>query len=648
MNDRNKKTVLLAVILISLLKIFFISNEEIASLYLPHDDLWQITAANNYVWGDSYHGLSLLHLPIFPLVVKLISFTGIPFRLFYEVLYCLSICYLSYASFEILKNKYIVLVAGVLAIFNPSSFELPNRIAPEIFLAPLLTLSISATLHWWTQRRTPNAYKISVIASILWALTWNTRKESIVLFISLIAFGLFLFVFSLYKEKTFLYSNILYGVLAPVLLSMVLSNIICSINYLRWGLYTTTIITSPGYNKLYNLLESIPQDHPRRYIPVPIESLQRAYKISPSFEKLQPFLGGDLGEAWGRVSKVFTDTVGMSNLDKRELAGGWFFLALHDSAVAAGEGGSPKREDDFFKKCSNEIITAQKNSLIGHRIVPVSMVDANLDLWMKELPSSFKKIIATFYQPTIGTLPLFDDGSGAVVSSLYDKLANRRSYSTSAGNITIGGWVSARENDIKININENETLLATASPTAFRPDINKNKNTGFYLKIPYISESRRDLGNYSLKILSGQNTVKEINLNKLNSSCIYSGESNPEDKVGIEVFNVWIPNKYIVKKIEKWYESLYMVIFKFISFMCIISVPISLYNILKHNQSFEFLGAIILLAAVVISRILLFTILDASSFNGDQPRYIFSIIPAFIFLINYTIYAAFLSFKKLE
>ncbi len=414
------------------LKLGLISSEEIQAFLLPHDDLWQIRAAARTYWFGEYSWDTLLHLPVYPLFVQLVNLTGLPLRVGTELVYCLAACSLVLALWRLGTGVYWALAVALATILQPASFQMPNRVGAEVLLAALLMLALAGSLTWWSQRGGQSSWRQILEMSLWWALAWNVRKESILLLGVLGCFGLCILLADRKEGLRILGGRMLCGVGAPLFLSLAMASGIAAANHARWGLSATSILTAPGYKGAYRALQSIPPEHPLRFISVPVEVRNKAYQASARFAKLRPHFEGDIGKSWAGISKSsFTDPIGMSGLDEMEIANGWFYWALHDVVVASGHGKTPDQENEYLQEVAEQIRKAQKKGLLGYRWVPVAMLEPEWRLWLPGLPGSVRSVAGFLNAPSVLPWMVYDDPAAWQVRDIFDQVANRRSALTS-------------------------------------------------------------------------------------------------------------------------------------------------------------------------------------------------------------------------
>jgi len=414
------------------LKLVLVSSEEIHAFLLPHDDLWHIRAAARAYWSGEYSWDTLLHLPVYPLFVQLVNLTGLPLRVGTELVYCVAACSLALALWRLGTGAFWALAAALATIFQPASFQMPNRVGAEVLLAALLMFALAGSLNWWSRRGDKSCWRQILEASLWWALAWNVRKESILLLGVLGCFGLCILLADRKEGLRTVGRRMLSGVGAPLFLSLAMASGIAAANHARWGLSATSILTSPGYKAAYRALQSIPPEHPLRFISVPVEVRNKAYEASPRFAKLRPHFEGDIGKSWAGISKSsFTDPIGMTGLDEMEIANGWFYWALHDAVVASGHGKTPAQENEHLQKVADQIRKAQKKGLLGYRWVPVAMLEPDWRLWLPGLPGSLQSVSGFLTTPSLLPWMVYDDPAAGQIRDIFDQVANRRSSLTS-------------------------------------------------------------------------------------------------------------------------------------------------------------------------------------------------------------------------
>lgn len=414
-------------ILLLIGKLFLSSADDMVGTYSPHDDLWQVWAAERWYWGAHYGVNHLYRLPIYPLFVKLVSITGMPLRFVIEFFYSFSCLFFCATLYRVGVKKVVVGTLALCTVFQPYSFQLLNYFKPEVFLAPLIMLGLSYTIRWWLMREEQNTLRPALFAALFWALAWNTRAESTALLPLFFVLGAMVFVVDYSAGWLLCGKRLCLGVILPLVVSIFLNLTICTINYLNWGLFADSVLTAPGYVAAYKALQAIEVPQKIPYVPITHEAVKKAYDVSPTFALLKPQLEGNVGQGWAHVSKQWTDDKGIGPLDPLEIAGGWFFWALYSAVTDAGYGVKPEQADLFLRHVAQEINIAFKQEKIPKRFVLFAMVDPNISGWLPRYWQSVKAVYGVFMPPELPSTPFADQPMlPEETKNKVDIVANRR------------------------------------------------------------------------------------------------------------------------------------------------------------------------------------------------------------------------------
>lgn len=610
-------------------KLVLTSQEEIIAFYLPHDDLWQIQAAGRAYWGAKYAPNRLYHLPVFPLFMECLRLIGLPLRLALEIFYCGSACFLTAVLWRVGAPVAMTILAAVALIFHPASFQLPNRCHAEIMLAPLMMGAVASTLYWWIARNRSDAWRYAVHAAIWWGLAWNVRKESIVIipvFLALLGFGLF-------AERKAGWRRVIVGVAIILCFCLATETAIKGVNWLRWGLFATSLQTAPGYRSAIKSLQSIRPDPPLDYIPVPAEVRKRAYAVSPAFAKLEPYLEGEVARGWAMHSKPFADSKGLIGLGEYEIAAGWFYWAFYDAVVAAGYGSDPAEADRFLAQIGTEVNAAISDGRLPGRWTPLAMMDPAWARWLPRLPESLHRVGGTFGRPAVGVRPPYDRAVEEAYGQDFDKIANRRAHLTALryGKAEIHGWTSASDGfvqAVKI-LSPDGSLLGQASLDIPRPDIDSNRSVGF--RVPMVVPSEGSWQQAEVNIVLGDGSVARRSLASipmaqrvdipLEKALVHFTVTQVEKPKFRK--NLWKAQTYV----EAWYLTLQSWLLWPGVLAAFAVVPI----VVVQRRPIDL--ALVVIVVAVATRVLFFAILDASAWPGDQPRYLYAVYPLFILAV---------------
>jgi hypothetical protein len=622
-------------------KVLLTANEEILAFYLPHDDLWQIRAAARGYWGGKYAPDFLYHLPIYPLFIKLVSLTGIPLRLATELVFCGACAFLAASLYRTgVTTAPVSGIVAVVTIFHPASFQLPNRCGAEILLSPLLMAAIAASMNWWAVRNSARSWRWAVIAAVFWSLTWNVRKESIVLVPIIIALGLSVIIADRAKGVRVVTSRLILGMILPLIASAALSTAFKAVNYVRWGLFANSVLTAPGYTSAFKALQRIQPAHPIDFIPVPVEVRKRAYAASPAFAELQPFLEGPVGKGWAIHSRVWTDGKGMMNLEELEIAAGWFYWCLYDAVIASGHSASPDDADHFLSRIAEEIESAISEGRLSGRWVPTAFLDPEFNHWAPRLPKSFALVYRTLENPAVIMRQTEDLHVKETCGEEFDRWANRRSSLTSPAKGLIEGWVTATRGQVQtLLIRSNESIpLGITFPNIERPDVDASVKAGFKLQAPVTSLETWRSARF-IAVLDGGCTV-EWPISDLSNGRVHKAVT---DSVGVQlgIDRINDPRLHVPRtwRIQSGWEEGYFCVVKWSRWLGIFGLAAMMLGIFR-KRSFPALPVIVLMAVAILIRVAFFAVIDASAWNVDnQPRYLFAVMPLHVVAMVLLIWA---------
>jgi hypothetical protein len=609
--------------LLIVIKWVLASHEEMRGMFAPHDDIWQVTAAARSYWEGNYGPKHLYRLPVYPLFIKLVCVSGIPFRVVMELVYCAGASCLTLALWRIGIPRAVAGLAALAAILYPGSFQVPNRFCAELLLAPLLMFAFAGSLQWWTVRQRRRSWIWAVLAALMWALAWNIRTESIALLPIFGALALCLWFADHAEGWKCTLSRIAMGVGLPLLACVVMATTIKIVNYCRWGLYANTVVTAPGFQAMFKALQKIRPTHPVDYMYVTAEARRYAYAVSPTFKKLEPELESGQGESWAKTSKVWTDKMGLGPLDPHEISAGWFYWALYESAVKTGYKKAPAKADLFFAQIAKEINAALADGRLPKRFVPMAMIDPDFSRWAPRLGTSFQAVYQASVAPATEDRQSVNDPLLPVeYDNLFNNLANRRAYLIQLGPGVVSGWIQSTQD----NISSLQLRLADGSPvdallsTTPRPEMGATA-LGFNFSVPIRFKKKWEKINLVVSLKSGGEVAWPI-------PSLIAGkiEHQDHDAVTLGCDQIKAPVPSDIWHAQAQWGSNYYAVVRWIQWPALAGIVLALISLLRGRKTPEF-PVVVLLASAVVARFGLFTILDASAWPGDEPRYLFAVMP---------------------
>ena len=221
-------------------------------------------------------------------------------------------------------------------------------------------------------------FSLSIVSGIVLAVSINIREENIWIYSAYVVNIIILFLSGKFTTKQILYVNI--TIIVTLLLSI---QIVRSINSYFYEVRLQNSSTEGQFPKLLLTLSSIETSKGNvRYSTIDITKREIAYKISPSFAQLQPYLEGP-GQAWIQFGCQDTNTCD-------DYSNGWFHVALREGMRNIGWWDSEKIAQEKMLQINNEIAKSCEEKLIKCRKgIAFGPLNGNQFISYKEITDSF-------------------------------------------------------------------------------------------------------------------------------------------------------------------------------------------------------------------------------------------------------------------
>ncbi len=320
----------------------------------PHDSLRYLAMAESLLrgeWLGPYNHMTLIRQPVYPLFVALSSLTGWPLHVVQHGLYVGSALLLSVALRACRVAPWRIVVAFGLCVFHPLPFWTASFLATEALYLPLACLILAGMLGTWTTMRA-GAVRFSGWLTLLCAslaLAWHARAESV--WLVLFGAGCTVLFLMLDGGRPFGRHRLRLAivVLAASLSVLLLGRTLAGLNERSYGIRVTHELAEPNFRHAFQRLTRLAPESQRPYVPITTSALETAYRVSPHFARLQPFLAEQRGgKGWSRFGCEW-----MKICD--ELVDGWAMWAIRDAAALAGAYGSAAEASGFYAAVAREI-----------------------------------------------------------------------------------------------------------------------------------------------------------------------------------------------------------------------------------------------------------------------------------------------------
>lgn len=363
-NEGSGIAVAAAVVGIALAKLFLVRNVRLSAYaFAGHDDRLFINLADYLRHGDwlgPYNDLTLAKGPAYPIWIALCAKIGTPLLLGEHLLYIIACAVTMAALRPIVRRRYLLLPAFALLVFNPVTYTFQTLRVMREGVVPAETLLVLGCL---IGVHTHRASRVSVLAvwsaalGLAVAAFWLTREDGVWLVPSVAVLLAYTTVTLIVECRADRFIKLAVGVLGPLAIWGALCLGVCALNYGHYGVFLVGEFRSGAFPAAYGALLRVKPTPWQRYVPVPRETRQRIYALSPSFKELEPYLEGDCGRFWGTWSnKCFG--VPVSEI------GAHFMWALRDAVVLAGRAHDGREAAAFYRQ-----IAAEVNSACDRRVV---------------------------------------------------------------------------------------------------------------------------------------------------------------------------------------------------------------------------------------------------------------------------------------
>lgn len=393
--------------LICLIKLFLTRTSEIVAS--PSDPQNYLSRAERAVWfSDGIGILNLGHPPGYSLFAWLVSFTGIPLRIFHELFYIFSVFLLIY-SIRLLKvPKFVCVLVFSLLIFYPLTFRFFNDARSEAITVSLFNILVALIIFLLFEKKISAKIIYSCLAGLTLGFIGITRPEKGIEYIYM--FSLIPIMF-LTKPQWKLREKIqqsCFLVFLPLLIFIIVNFAIVSLNSIFLGVPGVSLWNAPSFKGMYTGLMKIEAGTPVRQVPINPAQLEAAYQVSPTFKTLEPFL------------------------PKEEIRGKFTVWLLADAVRDSINPVKPRSVTtrqvyQKFTEINQELKTAFQNRLLPTKAFNFSYLDPNFGIWLPHLKDSSIKVITKFLYPPFSEVEkIFVVDNPKASITLFDKVANRR------------------------------------------------------------------------------------------------------------------------------------------------------------------------------------------------------------------------------
>jgi hypothetical protein len=444
----HQRILLVGCVLVAGFKLWLVGDDEIVAQANPLDQLRYLEMARALAHGQWLGGddpLTLIREPGYPGWVAVIHGLGLPLRLATELFLVAAAYLFCTALLRAGASPALALVAYAVLVLEPHSLVVNRDALPAGFYLPLLLCALAGLV--WSAHATRPARMLAHAGwcGLALGLLWATRPEKPLLLAAVAVFASFHLAAGLWRgdsrRAALRRSAVLVGV--PLCGIALVAGGIAAINHRHYGIFATTGVRAPGYLAANRALLSIEHVAPTRFVPVPRDVRERAYRVSGALRELRPTLEG---RSWARAVSCNIDGV------CDDIGAGYFRWLLREAAAAAGHMASPAEADAFFRRIADDLEGACRTGELPCRRSSTSFLHPHPETYLPHLGSSLRRVLAKAFgggNPHVWDAPRDHPATPLRTRRLFDEVANRRGERTGNGRVIVRGWAAAEQDPIQ-------------------------------------------------------------------------------------------------------------------------------------------------------------------------------------------------------
>lgn len=596
--DREKKiTVIYATLIIAYVLLAAHAPLNINTIALQDDGLY-LRRAMSLVSGDWMGGYDqniLSKGPIYSIFIAIGAITGLPINIFNALFSVLSLLFLVNVLYKLGVNKHLCTFTFFYILFDP--YLLPIRIIRESIYWQLAVIIFAIFIHIFVSNEERVSRARLIVYGCFLGMFWLCREESIWIVPSLFVLGLGLFI----RKRENIFCMNFFRQTAFLLLGFIaLYGLISALNYKSYRTFVTVETTSSYFKRFMSNLNSVEPSKYKPYIPVQKDVREKIYKISPTFSLLKNTLENPQNGWKTHGCNVYPSTCG-------DYAGGWFIYALRDAVKDAGFYENSARSRFFYESVSKDIEAGCANKIISCRKPVISLMPSSQLIDFDVLAKSFIKSINFVFRLEsdhhYSDFPLTNKESLEIAK---DFLNGPKTFSTV--NFEASGWYrDMGKSHLKLvckDSDNNETEV-------FVESLPSDDLVAFF--------GDPSLGNNRFHVYSQYRNCKFF------SNGIYLGSNSLPEKFHIDyVYQVKESNFLKLNRSMKY-------LYKYLNIsLCVLGLVLLSLRFYQNKLVFNNIFIVILFGmTLLLTRMLLVSLIDSTSFPAVSVMYLLPIYPIF-------------------
>ncbi len=601
----------IVVLFIVCIRLALVGDRDIAAINSPHDEYWYIERALKGMFGGAYDQMAFMHLPVYSWWLTFLNVFGVPARLGIELAWTASGLYLAYALRNFTGRPWVSIALFGFLVLHPYTLVIFDRALSETLLTVTIASGIAAAIEIWSTRSVHRCRRrafATMVFAASFALAYHLRKEGVVLFAPLAM----LVVISYLRRDVWWAGDGLRRLVVPLIGGPLLATFavgfaVASANAFKWGIFARYDLAATGYTRAVGALSSIDLGRTPRQITVTKAMLEAAYRESPTFSQLKPYMQGYPGLNWVAIAAPYTQAPG-------EIGNGWFYWALRDVAAAAGWHRSASDADRHYAAVADELELAFASGRLKRRSSAFSsFVDPDVGKWVGEVPGAVYRVGSLLVASPPGALAAPAETATPEQFDNYQRLASRHQPQS---RITVGGWAIVPPGSL-VGLKKDNVVVALV-PVGATPRADVPGGYPFEIKASGLAPP------YSIVLRDGTGNEGTATDDLLGVGKIVPFNGALKGPIGVDKLEAGTSSR----RADLWIPAM-LDLYEWIGYCALVLVAAGLgYAVLLEGLSSSLVAVSALLLVLIAARVVLFAILDASSWSGMQIRYVLPVVPA--------------------
>ncbi|MBF0518273.1 MAG: hypothetical protein HQK92_00950 [Nitrospirae bacterium] len=449
---RTQKYLIIAVLLIASARLFLVSNTAIIAFGINNiDDALFVRLAANILgglWLGPFNELTLIKGVFYPLFIAVNFLTGLPLLLTQHLFYIFAGLVFLYIVYDITKNTVISAAIFAFYTFLPllTYFEFTRVIRDGVYVSEVVLL-FSSLFGVILYRN----YKWAALFGLSLSMLWFTREEGVWVLPSVAVAYLFIFLkLRINSRDTIVKTLALLSL--PIIILLFFSGLISYISKVHYGSYTVNELKDKSFLKAYGAISRVKPKTWKPQVPVQLSTMEEIAKHSPLFAKIK----ANINQGWPN--------------ENGDILGGWFLWAFRGAVARAGYYTSARNALNFYELLAHEV-----NDLCDRKVLDCSQSRETLmpPIWKYGLTDFIKSFFTAgttaFNNISRITPDEFENSYGDTkLLNVFQTITNSRIY-PDTGSVRVRGWAFKKGSpQLQVKL---KSIAANpyAFPCAFQP-----------------------------------------------------------------------------------------------------------------------------------------------------------------------------------